>query len=88
MSRLALAAALSLALTAPALAWQADAGPVATAGPAAAAPKSKMICRTTPRLGSRLEGKRECATAEEWARMQAEHREALQKQQTLGLRGE
>lgn len=88
MSRFTLASVLALALTSPALAFQADTATTASTEAAAAAPKPKMICRTVPTLGSRLGGKRECATAEEWSRMSAEHRESLQKQQTLGLKGE
>jgi membrane protein YqaA with SNARE-associated domain len=86
MPHVALFALFAVALAAPAIASQPDAEPAAAG--ATAAPKSKMICRTMPTLGSRLGGKRECATAEEWARMQAEHRESLQKQQVLGQKSE
>jgi hypothetical protein len=88
MSRIVLAAVFAFTLTSPALAFQMDAATTTATEAAAAAPKSKTICRTMPTLGSRLAGKRECATAEEWARMQAEHRESLQKQQTLGMKSE
>jgi hypothetical protein len=88
MPRFVIAAAFALGLVPPALAFQMDAATATATETSAAAPKPKMICRTMPTLGSRLAGKRECATSEEWARMQAEHRESLQKQQTLGLKGE
>jgi hypothetical protein len=88
MLPVALVASLAIALTAPALAAQTGAEAVPATEAVAAAPKPKMICRNMPTLGSRLSAKRECATAEEWSRMQAEHRESLQKQQSLGLKGE
>jgi hypothetical protein len=90
MSRIALVL-LASALAAPsALAMQKDAATAGSveAASAGVAPKSRIVCRTSPTLGTRLGGKRECAPAEEWERIRAEQREVLQKQQTLGHRGE
>lgn len=90
MSRIALVLLASALAAPPALAMQKDAATTGSgeAASSAAAPKSRMICRNSPTLGTRLGGKRECAPAEEWERIRAEQREVLQKQQTLGHRGE
>jgi hypothetical protein len=91
MTRALLALAFGLAAGLPAGALAAAGEPAVepeAASASASAPKPRMICRTMPQLGTRFAGKRECATAEEWARMQTEQREALQKQQVRGLRSE
>jgi hypothetical protein len=61
---------------------------VATPGFAQTAPKKKpdpnrMICRTEPILGSRLDLKRRCMTAQQWTTLRQETRLQIEKVQRL-----
>lgn len=69
----------------------APATPDAVSPPPAAAPAKKprprIICRETVETGTRLGAKKECATAEEWARLQADQHEDLDRRQRQTLGG-
>jgi hypothetical protein len=65
---------------------------VATPGFAQTAPKKKpdpnrMICRTEPILGSRLDLKRRCMTAQQWTTLQHDTRMQIEKVQRLEYTG-
>jgi hypothetical protein len=64
----------------------------ATPGLAQPAPKkridpNRMICRTEPILGSRLDLKRRCMTAQQWTDLQRETRMQIDKAQRFEYKG-
>lgn len=61
-----------LALAAPAMAQTAPKKP---------ADPNKMICRSEPVIGSRLESTRRCMTAQQWTDLQRETRQTIERVQ-------
>jgi len=76
MTKVVLLAAACLVVTSPALS-QTTAPAPQNANPA----KPKLICEVQDETGSRLDRKRVCHTAEEWQRIKAESRDAIEKYQ-------
>lgn len=54
---------------------------VVAKGKGSAADPNRQICRTTETTGSRLQKKRICRTASEWAEQQALDRQNVERQQ-------
>lgn len=50
------------------------------------AEKDRLVCKTKYDLGSRIAATKECATAEEWARMRREQRADLERNQVIGMK--
>lgn len=51
------------------------------------APKPKLICKYFEETGSRLNGRKECRTREEWLQVTRDSREALERQSVRGVAG-
>ena len=76
MLKLVSLAAAALVVASPAFSQNAAPAPQ-NANPA----KPKLICEVQEETGSRVDRKRVCHTAEEWQRIKAESRDAIEKYQ-------
>ena len=69
---------MSISVIAAALLLAAAQTPAPSAPPAPAVDPDKKICKTIKEVGTRLGGKRECRTKEEWDRIAAEQQAKAQ----------
>jgi hypothetical protein len=85
MVRLALVAAAAGLLAVPAFAASSE---PATPAPEVEADEDRVICKTTPQLGTRLRKNKSCRTAKEWADLRQQTRNKTEEMQRVGIKRE
>lgn len=87
---LSAAAALALALAGPALALDRSETdtPGQTVDEAADASQNRVVCKREKSTGSRLGSKKVCMTAAQWAQLQRDQREVIERRQAARWKSE